>query len=119
MYVIDREKMKREKKKRKEMKVRNVLDDFCLIFLAIHQSGNPFVFLDVRNRTQYDICSLPHSHNIPLIDLSLKISEVERIQEETYPQSNDEVTFKNNYTEKMINERECERDNQKNNIFLT
>jgi hypothetical protein len=56
----------------------------CLQYKAVLSSGNPFLLLDVRNRTQYDICSLSESHNIPLAELSQRISDVEHLRDSTY-----------------------------------
>jgi adenylyltransferase/sulfurtransferase len=43
---------------------------------SILSDAEPHVLLDVRQRLQFDICSLPNSINIPLEELPARIAEV-------------------------------------------
>lgn len=58
-----------------------------ILFSVLLSSGDPFFLLDVRNRTQYAICSLSHSHNIPLSELSNRMADVEKLRELEYERS--------------------------------
>eukprot|EP00842_Homolaphlyctis_polyrhiza_P006402 jgi/Hompol1/6763/HPOL_003800-RA len=52
----------------------------CQQYNQIVQDNQPHVLLDVRQKVQFDICSLPHSHHIPLAELGKHIDRVSELQ---------------------------------------
>ncbi|KAI7828867.1 hypothetical protein BC939DRAFT_393792 [Gamsiella multidivaricata] len=55
----------------------------CDSYKKIRDEGAPHLLLDVREKVQFDICSLPSSLNIPLKDLP---EQVEQLKEKLGPQ---------------------------------
>mmetsp|Transcript_19786 Transcript_19786/g.45782 ORF Transcript_19786/g.45782 Transcript_19786/m.45782 type:complete len:176 (-) Transcript_19786:305-832(-) len=54
------------------------VEEYC----AVRQSGNPHVLLDVRAKTQFEMCSLRGAINIPLDQLESRIGEVKDATEQ-------------------------------------
>uniref|UniRef100_A0A1X7T5D4 Rhodanese domain-containing protein n=2 Tax=Amphimedon queenslandica TaxID=400682 RepID=A0A1X7T5D4_AMPQE len=57
-----------DKERQKELLTENQRIS-CADYKALLDEGVPHLLLDVREPVEYDICHLPHSHNIPLSQL--------------------------------------------------
>jgi adenylyltransferase/sulfurtransferase len=55
----------------------------CSEFASVLKSNQPHILIDVREKVQFEICSLSNSINIPLSQLPSRISEIQTLSSST------------------------------------